>query len=749
MNRIEMLTNKLNFHLDDLLLKPVLVERCEPLKILEDVDPRPVSLNNLESYIERVFGPMPFNPSDEQRIAAMKETYEETCIPDVTLESEMPPTPAGFRRIYDHLTDDYCKTLIWLGRRGSGKTLALNYFLSENFRQLNYQENSTFFRCDVAKISLLNEGIPTSVPVISISEYVTAHAFYVALRWGRKDTLLNSFDYSSSTTGTDGFTKFLMLQPDKERFAKLIIIWAQLRDKYQETQRTGGGSGAILFIPETVREIARPHPGAFRDLFRFMMILIRENGKDKNRRSGRVINIIDGVDNLLQRPTTENLRIDYLKQLLPYLPGGEDGAHFDKNVLVMRNDSFAELCYLGTSLRVAGPNDGKIVIKMAQVQPEAILRRKRKAATNPDSALIRTWLSSAQINGHEKGMERFQYITEILLNQMQSAGSFLHKPGEGKQWSAIDCLFNGNIRSFSRNIVRSYSYVERFGHLDNRKISLDDLKEAARQSDHSKVTSIWRVLLEGSITAGSSFLISNSIREVRGRWCPNFFDFQRIVGHERWGGLITLRLIQLIRNKEDFYTISSAVDTISKVFGYPKDQVLESTINARDFGLLEYGSMLTVPSSEKLKRHTTRSPALKTTMKGEYVLSLAFSNVPAMYFMALATPLLSSEFSAFSKNDLVHDVKPLGRRNFPATAFTTSVIFMRHVVSAHQLDMVRAQKVSQVGTGIIKDLAQNCNTVFPLPDLTEWKKEIVELFKRFCTVSPKQAESVLLRFGIE
>jgi hypothetical protein len=748
MNQPEFLPERFSRALDSLLShRHVDTRRGGPYKVLKLHDGASISLNGFERYIERVFGPMPFNPNDEQRLEAMRETYEATCRTR-DIDSPMPPTKEGFERVFEHLTDDHCRCIIWLGKRGSGKTLALNYFLSENFRRLNEECNSTFFRCDVAKLSVLNEGKQQDSERISITEYVVTHSIYVAMKWGDKDRLLGAFHQGDAPAGADGFTSFLLSQPDRTRFADLAALWGRLRTKYYETKKHVVSPGAVTFIAETVHELMRPNQVIFRDLFRYMLIVIRDaGGKKAPGRAGRVINIIDGVDNLLQRPATEDLRESYLRQLLPYLPGGLDGQPFDKNVLVMRNDSYAELSFLSTALRIDGPNDGKIVVQMANVEPEALVSRKGNAAERPGSHLIRQWLSTAGAEVSEARMKRFRLVTSILLNQMRLTGSFLHNPHSGREWGAIESLFNGNIRSFSRNIVRSFAYLERLN--PGGGVSLSDLEAASRHTDTESVTSVWRILLEGSITAGASYMYSNSLREVRGRWCPNFFDFQRVVNQDRWGGLVTLRCLQLLRFKSDFYTIETAATVISRLLGYPKQQVVEAIINARDFGMIEYGSLLVTPESAGAKNEQRRSAALKLTMKGEFIQELSFSNLPASYFMALATPLSERALARFSEREMVHDVKPVGGRHFPGTAVVTSILLMRHVLSAQADDLARcrAYKGGKQAPAYLMEVVRQADAVFALPSIEGWKKELIRLFEVFAAQSPSAAAVVFARLA--
>jgi hypothetical protein len=682
-------------------------------------------------YVERIFGTVEYNPSDPNSGLAIQETYETECQVE-DLYAERLPTKKGFQQLHHQILDDRCSCIVLLGRRGSGKTFAINYFLSSYFHQLNEGYSITFFRCDVARLAALNDPpCPDSAP-ITIQEYIAAHMYFVLFRWGTNDNLLKyAFPIENRIESKQTFAEYLAKSiADKQKQAVLHEIWRTLCAKYEECCQTLSLKQIKLsFIGEVVRDIDRPQPKDYRLLFRHFLMYIRNLGSTENIHRGKVINIIDGVDNLLHRPDTDTLRLDYLRQLIPYLPHNTEAATFDKNIIIMRDESWHELNAYTRSLFKPDPENYLSMLHMGRASLDNIFARKRRVAMQPVSAKFKEWLKGDVEKAINDNMTTFDLVSKTLLTQMSRVEEFLPIRNKDNSWNPIDCLFNGNIRSYSRNLVRSYDYLIAVSRR-NKRIG-EELQKSIQEGRVDSVTAIEKILLEGSITAGNAFMSKNTDRQIKGRWCPNLFFFDQVDGYSHWGGLTTLRLLQLVGHQGQKYSAQSAAALLSELFGYPKDIVRNHISDAREFGLVENdGYMVQLNCINAISGF---APALKLTQKAEYTKLLAFSNAAVFYLMALGTPMSDPLLRILPSEPLVHHHQvEIGRRSFPIAAVSTSILLMYHIAGTHRSEMEKLHNRQVKPEFAHEELVfRNAKSIFSLPNWDKLTGELHEHAGRF------------------
>lgn len=700
---------------------------------------KPVQLHaysDFGRYVERIFGTVEYNPSDPNSDQAIQETYETECQAE-DLYAERLPTKEGFENLHRQILDDRCSCIVLLGRRGSGKTFAINYFLSRHFLELNRDHSITFFRCDVARLAALNDRPrPDSVP-ITIQEYIAAHMYFVLFRWGANDNLLK-YAYpreSVSEPSQQAFVDYLTRSiANAEQRAVLHEIWQALCIKYEECCQTLiAKQRKLRFVEDVVRDIDRLQQKTYRLLFRYFLMYIRTLGSAENIRAGRVINIIDGVDNLLHRPDTDTLRLEYLRQLIPYMPKNTEAGTFDKNIIIMRDESWHELNADSTSLPKPDPEDYLSLLHMGRASLDHIFARKRRVALQPISAKFKDWLKGDVEKAVCNSMTTFDLVSKTLLKEMSRVEEYLPNGNKNRSWNPIDCLFNGNIRSYSRNLVRSYDYIIAVSRKDKR--IGEALQKSTQEAHVDSVTAIERILLEGSITAGNMFMSKNTDRQVKGRWCPNLFFFDQVDGYPYWGGLTTLRLLQLLEHQSQKYSAESAAALLTELFGYPRDIVRNHISDAREFGLIENGDyMAQLKSVDGVGKF---APALKITQKAEYIKLLAFSNAAVFYLMALGTPMSDPVLRVLPQEPLVHHQAEIGRRSFPIAAVSTSILLMYHIVGTHRSEMERLHKREAKSEFAHEEAVfRNAKSIFCLPKWDKLTNELREHAGRFPSPVP-------------
>lgn len=157
----------------------------------------------------------------------------------------------------------------------------------------------------------------------------------------------------------------------------------------------------------------------------------------------------------------------------------------------------------------------------------------------------------------------------------------------------------------------------------------------------------------------------------------------------------------LSKHKDLVTTEHSLVYQLKTDLGYSDADTEAAIAVAWDFGLIE--------PYEVLREHVDR---LRITPKGEFIMRLPFENPAITYFMA-TTGRLSKATLSDSKTFELHDPRRGAARRFVPSAIKTGLTLLRHVRSAHALEMGTAS------------LTEERRLTYALPAMDVWLRRAV------------------------
>lgn len=698
----------------------------ENLRTLRDefkINSSPPSLTGFPAFLERICGWVPLNPNDADRSKAIVSTYHvddprhqltlatltaegkrQTTAPDylhpiqLLFESvNIPPdttlpTPNGFVNLYRQFLNPSRSTIAVSGRRGAGKTMALNFFLT-TAHDLLAKQGILWLRTDVAKIWTLRADS------IDIKSYTILHSIYIFLRYAHSDLNLQAFADGGVkfTENLEDLCRNKLIKPD------VLDLWNRISIEYKNSVRHGGSKPVTDFLIAARRESFHLSNGALEILYKEARTFLMQAAKAAGR-NFRVVLIFDGADNIRVGALRERY-ISYLEELIEIISSQSVNLG-DKFVIVARPETFSDMSRMHPQMPVGMALPIDFVVAGGAV--EEVLKQKNSVLSNP----ITYWKRVAR---YEMGNEivdssqsrSFEESAKFLTQALNSWGEDFSQATphrENQIYSSLDLVFDGNYRSLLRNLVRAHHYAEQL---------------KAKSTD----IPIKRVLLEGSLLAGCSSMPSNLNDSIHGHWCPNLFEGAS-VSDKHWHGLGFVRLIQLLSNLPNGCTQSDAINFLTGHFGYDSIYLNACFQTAWEFALIRPHKVRAYeiePSTARLRTE----PTFITTEKGKHILKLAFGDCAVFYFMAISTPLDTGILKSLpvARDVLVHGHGRM--RHFYRSAVITGTLLWRHVITAHSREM------KQLKVGLSLNDCPIQSEWFELKYLDLWEEDII---RRVCWV---------------
>ena len=327
--------------------------------------PTPPNLSGFCAFAERVVGWIPLNPNDIHRIRAIVSAYHlpndddfnpETstlqCPHPITIEytrsktNFIPnyrlPTKEGLIALFDAINNDTNQFIALSGRRGSGKTMALNFFLATAHRPLS-SKGVLWFRTDVAKLWMYKRSF------LNLTQYTILHSIYVGLRYADQDSNLGAL-----TNNGELFTNHLATLAKTEKSAKKTYsVWADLVEGYSKAHRIASkdphGKPASEFLSEGKKIILKPGGSdAVQDVYKELIAFLRDFAHKKGE-TLRILIILDGVDNI-RIEAEQDRYFDFLTEINRLVSSEYPLKIGDKFLLVARPETFSDLVYLRTTM---------------------------------------------------------------------------------------------------------------------------------------------------------------------------------------------------------------------------------------------------------------------------------------------------------------------------------------------------------------------------------------------------------------
>ena len=246
--------------------------------------------------------------------------------------------------------------------------------------------------------------------------------------------------------------------------------------------------------------------------------------------------------------------------------------------------------------------------------------------------------------------------------------------------AVLSIAYNDNVRSFSRNCIRGLA------------LALSYLDQAQTRSDIPFFRAdVPRLEFEASVLGGNPYFVHNLDDDIKGRWCPNLFDFDRVGDDGRWDGLALLRVLQFLPLSGNTRAAPS-LTRVCKVLtdlGYPEGQIRISLYAGLDFGLV------------RIRDHDgDGNPLYEKTRKGAYIERLPFIDASVLYLMATGSRLYSlPEWSGTDQRRAagwLHDLR--SPRKFWSAALRSGTELLRHIKYAHERDLNHMRSTRTAGS---------------------------------------------------
>ncbi len=712
----------------------------------KDISPSTNSLNTLQSelgiiatapnlsdfcaFAEDVIGWIPLNPNDIHRVKALVSTYHlpgyEYFNPETsTLECPHPvtkeykkqttnilsnnklPTKDGLIALFYAVTQSTNQFIGISGRRGSGKTIALNFFLVTAHRSLSLN-GIIWFRTDVAKLWEYESGY------LNVTQYTILHSIYIGLKYSGQDQNLAALKNNGKE-----FTNYLLeLSETYPSLKKVFLVWNSLLDSYTNVIRKSiddiNGKPVTDFLREGRQIILEHGDYVLENVYSEMIAFLRRVAQ-KEGKSLKILIILDGIDNI--RVAAEQDRYFNFLSEIDKLFSGTPLKVGDKFLLVARPETFIDLIFLkttmlnGSHVPIKFDVDSDFIMDLLKKKSNAIERPveyfQQTAESYTGSRFIDTDKSRDFTRSLEYLLAIFKYTTKTSIDS-KSAST---KP--------IDLIFDGNLRSLLRNSIRAHHHKIRLSNVNVSRV---------------------RTLFEGSVLAGCNSMPKNFDDTVHGHWCPNLFEYATIQkGH--WTGLIVVRLIQLMSAVKIGVTREEAIYFLNKYFGY------DVTIADTAFQIIaEYSLIRGVNhkfvgfDDNKVRPKKTRLYSI--TEKGRYLLKQTFKDYAIFYFMAVGTPL---DFERLKSKGIdlklfTHSLEP--DRHFFRAAILSGLILWAHIFTA-----VRQER-NAFGRNMMlnKDGQLVPSSAFDLPGIYDWPNSAMKLLNRLHKRDLQDISDVLDRY---
>lgn len=713
--------------IDAYIVKPIYATGKDVAFLLEPNARKPRTIHKWVKGLEGSFGWVAGDPSSEKVKRASRLLYESqaadggVCIP-------APGNVPCIRLLEKITTSSPHPDIFLIGARGSGKSSAQNDLINNPEDNL-FVRGFTFFRADVAKLHHFNVeklDVPDKLSArMTIAEYMMVHAFFVAFRKGNtesadpamrlfaEDALAARGSRFSPPAEESPFLSWIE-QRTMQSAGDYKSLWASIVQAYRgRVQNTRNDSDLYTFLIKW-RQIETQSRSLLPDLFEiFLEFIVGVDGYDPPRNStARIVLIVDGVDNLRVDEyrlahigngagTSREWYGKYLEDLKRMTEGGMWPNLARKTVFAIRPDTAEDLETLGAHVGLAAPGglassrDTDSVILVGPPDIDLMTKRKREAARDRSvEALFIEGLGdpdASKSTDYTRQVPEMHRWFDLFVPLFISVHNLTLKQCELPHGSArhvLRIVFNDNVRSYSRNLIYTFSavYDAAFDSCRGQHITAPNMR------DQEFIATAKAIAFEVSVTAGASYFPENNDDKINGRWCPNLFDFVLTSGESRWNGLVLLRVLQTlpdINSTNCGLTTLDIVDLLATM-KYPKVLVERALLYAHEFGLI-------------CKRNTELSTQhrieirYERTEKGVYIQRLPFYNAAVLYLMSTGCRFAPGESPPPKRmNDLIaahwiHD-RAAESRAFWAAALKSGTYLLRHILSAHTRDKAIAGK---------------------------------------------------------
>jgi hypothetical protein len=691
---------------------------------------------------------------------------------------------------------NYQKNIILLGERGSGKTLIQNTIINV-FLPKMIQNGLTYFRSDIVKLHNLNSELGEKGNIenrMDVATFTILHAFYIVLSHADStpDPILKLFKFNKNVhrpnlDENDSFSKYILSKDET-----ILNFWLTIRESLEvlninsDNNYNGKNDENLLKFLRVNRLINKDK---LIILWEFFLNFSKETNKSDPK---QIIIIIDGVDNLLIDEIKFDIRpicgqysrdwlFSYLRDISIILQNNFIVTNINKLVIALRPDTYKLLRGIINKTLVVDHkgNENNVFDDILNIEikpPLAYSMALKKLNISDNKKLDRKILLST-LNVTEKGtfnnesqdLNNFNFKHILLKNALTyfikyhikninlclnitpvKENNFL---SEENVKLVLNVAFNGHIRCFSRNLIRTSWRL--MNHFETYISKNDDNFTNPKKIELFENINDTQVIFDQSVLAGQSLFKQNIDEGSIGRWCPNLFDFEPLTGINiattRWLGLVMLRVLELLPDKDNpkeqnnrqFSTLDLV--EILEYMHYPQVAVSNAIHIASNFGLIKLEDIIFKRETKVWDRTWSK------TRKGSFIQNLPFKQPTTMYLMATGTPMTRLPLKSDSLK-YMQEIHWLHKENFPRNFYPavirTGSLLYRHIRDAIKYDSDTFE------TSLAKLKLENPEKALSLDllkDKFSFNSEILELSLEFFVkvINEKLNDTQLLSLGNE
>jgi len=551
-----------------------------------------------------------------------------------------------FDSLRDDLTDLLNPKIIYIGNRGSGKTLSQNCWIHKNNKEL--EKNNIFWvRCDAAKLYRMwlkpeFQSTPDT-RLVTIEQYLTVQLLYV----------------------------FIKHHPDSELIKEIVREIINNKPTYMHRRSRKDHTMTHSNIDDGLKKMERivsSENGKPRD-FSYAIFLMEQYQKPDNfyhlaweewislsnaleqymlTHNYKIFKIIDGVDNIEFYDKKSLKFFKLMMRQVAFIIANKSSKGI-VHMIVARPESYSHLksTDISTEPYQYDTQIKKIVHQYPNIQELKTLRIKYiKSVFNE---------IPKKNNKHQINPDYLEVLEKTFLKE---------PPNEN-----FEIMYNGDIRLYlygllSLSLQIYYRACQIKQKLDNNLFN----KLYNLFYDRNK-------LLDGRLFLNSKNEETSTLYQGRYMFNPFYFDTSKYYvkkedNKKQWPGLCSVRIFQTIKHT-NCQVEKSIISFLNNEFGYKKDYISRCFIMLQNYGIIKATS-----------DNALRTIKYQITSKGETFFDFIFSRFDILYYLALDTPLPKSFYTSHSV--LSHTNKVYYADNYsiptPSEYISSSLITTYHFI---------------------------------------------------------------------
>jgi hypothetical protein len=651
--------------------------------------------NNFIEDAERLFMWIPLNTSKVNIVNAIKNTYV------TKTHGEDLPSELAFDRLYENVISPKPTVIYIKGKRGTGKTAALNRFFNDKAKELQ-NDGFTYFRCDAKKIEELDTHLISrvkplrdgtnleakSISPVTLKEYIDVHNLYVALMHSRVDKFLTGFSIPMEYEVDDSMGQYGLfgLYLEEVALEDERLLWQEIVYDFR-------AAAELSPIDKSIR---------INDMFSFLTaILLRFRGSDishrfidhfhkfirKNNEFKGIILTIDGLDNYSRvAPSSFNYYSNLLRHLEIFLENDKDNRYYLSTIIALRPESYAELkqeAVTGYSkfeskvFSVSEPDVKKIIVNRLNVAIDAKSNRESYFSFVFTAEKANGLFAAFLIDLNSFFDAYIDAFVHHICSTMKMSENDIIRLKNDKVLYILNLLFSSNVRSMLRNVIGTYAHCREYYDNFLGENYVDSFSKWSQSSP--------QLLFEGSLVLGRRVIVDDS-QEIsparRGRWCPPLFAFSNKSGEtDTWNGLGLFRVLQYI-SKFGSSTEHSCIESL-KYLDYSERLSRWFFGRALMYGLIEVDEI----------RVSENNVPFKISDKGSFILNQLLNEDGLTYYLGTCS-LFPREFTLDDSYVTLHGDEKGSHRDFSNAVLSVGLILFRCINQAHKIE-IKALGVNQ------------------------------------------------------